>query len=143
MTRVRQYEHQFVHAIPERLDAGVLYISIEFTTAAHLCACGCGREVVTPIRPKDWQVTFDGETVSLSPSIGNWSFPCTSHYVIRRGQVRWAGDLTREEIDAGRTRDRDAKVFNALSSPIHGTTEKPLPPATRLQRLFRVRRRAR
>ncbi|MFC4855982.1 DUF6527 family protein [Actinophytocola glycyrrhizae] len=28
----------------------------------------------------DQRRDFNGETVSLSPSIGNWSFPCRSHY---------------------------------------------------------------
>ena len=71
MSRTGRYEPYFVDRIPETLAAGVLYISIAYTTAAHLCACGCGREVITPIRPGDWRLTFDGESVSFDPSIGN------------------------------------------------------------------------
>jgi hypothetical protein len=38
-------------------DRRPLYVSIEFATAAHSCACGCGREVVTPPGPTDWRIT--------------------------------------------------------------------------------------
>jgi hypothetical protein len=50
-----------------------IYISIRFATVGHKCCCGCGREVITPLSPTDWSLTSDGETVSLHPSIGNWS----------------------------------------------------------------------
>lgn len=79
MNRATTITHQFVTSAPPVLEQGVLYVSIEFTTALHLCLCGCGREVVTPLRPSGWRVTFDGQSVSLAPSIGNWSFPCRSH----------------------------------------------------------------
>jgi Family of unknown function (DUF6527) len=68
--------------------------------------CGCGVEVVTPISPTDWRITFDGETVSLFPSIGNWSFPCRSHYWIKGGKVIWEEDWSDEEIRHARDRDR-------------------------------------
>jgi hypothetical protein len=101
--------HRFVEFIPDDLEEGVLYISLEYRTASHRCCCGCGHEVVTPLSPTDWQLTFDGETVSLSPSIGNWSFPCQSHYWVRAGRVSWARQWSRQEIDAGREADRMAK----------------------------------
>jgi len=87
MIRTKRLQHEFVEFIPETLEHAKLYISMEFATASHKCCCGCGREVVTPFSPRDWKMTFDGETVSLSPSIGNWKFPCRSHYFIRRDQV--------------------------------------------------------
>jgi Family of unknown function (DUF6527) len=102
--------HEFVEFIPDALEEGALYVSIPYTTAAHLCACGCGHEVVTPLSPTDWQLIFDGETVSLKPSIGNWSFPCQSHYWIERNHIRWAPRWSREQIDAGREHDRLAKA---------------------------------
>jgi hypothetical protein len=80
-------EHRFVKHIPDSLDNGVFYISMEYATAAHRCCCGCGEEVVTPFSPTDWKLTFDGETVSLWPSIGNWTLPCRSHYVIDRSRA--------------------------------------------------------
>ena len=103
--RVNSVEHEFVEFAPSELRQGVVYISIEYATVFHLCACGCGNKVVTPLSPAEWQLTFDGESVSLSPSIGNWEFPCQSHYWIRRNQIRWAGPWSAEKIEAGRRRD--------------------------------------
>lgn len=102
--------HTFVEHIPETLDEGVLYVSMTFATAMHLCCCGCGREVVTPLSPTGWKLIFDGETVSLSPSIGNWSLPCRSHYFIRGDRVQWSGDMPEEAIRAGRLRDQRFKA---------------------------------
>ena len=79
--RFTHLQHRFVPHIPEKLEPKVLYISMEYATAAHSCCCGCGEEVVTPLTPTDWRMTFDGETISLSPSIGNWNLRCRSHYV--------------------------------------------------------------
>ena len=101
--------HEFVEFMPTDLAAGVLYVSIPFATAAHLCCCGCGNRVITPLTPTDWKLTYDGEAVSLSPSIGNWSFPCKSHYWVKRGKIKWAGRWSPEEVAAGRSKDRLAK----------------------------------
>src|ERR1700737_1109130 len=98
----------FVEYIPAELKDGTLYISMGFATAAHRCFCGCGNEVVTPLSPTDWRLEFDG-SVSLHPSIGNWSFECRSHYWIRRNNVEWAPGWSAEQIKAGRNRDRWAK----------------------------------
>jgi hypothetical protein len=99
-------EHEFVEYIPDVLEAGRLYISIPFTTAVHKCFCGCGTEVVTPLSPTDWELTFDGKTVSLSPSIGSWNLSCKSHYWIRHNVVERARQWSRKEIDAGKAHDR-------------------------------------
>ena len=101
---------QFVEFIPSTLQEGVLYVSIAYSTASHLCCCGCGQEVVTPLSPTDWKLVCDGETVSLEPSIGNWNFPCRSHYWIRNNRIHWAGQMSRERIEAGRAHDRLAKA---------------------------------
>jgi hypothetical protein len=45
-----------------------------------------------PLKPADWQLTFDGKTVSFHPSIGNWNFPCRSHYWIRNNRAGWDED---------------------------------------------------
>ena len=102
-------KHEFVEFIPEELERGTLYISIRFKTGTHLCSCGCGNIVVTPLSPTDWKLTFDGKTVTLDPSIGNWSFPCRSHYWLRNNKVQWAGDWSQARIDANREYDRRAK----------------------------------
>jgi hypothetical protein len=100
---------EFVGEIPRGLEDGVLYVSMEFATVVHRCACGCGGKVVTPLSPTDWHITYDGEGVSLFPSVGNWSFPCRSHYVIRASRVQWAPPWSAKQIDAGRDLDRDRK----------------------------------
>lgn len=102
-------QHKFVEFIPESLDRNTLYLSTEYTTAVHSCCCGCGNEVVTPLSPTDWCMTFDGASISLQPSIGNWSLPCKSHYVIKKNQILWAGKWTDTEIKTGRNRDQQAK----------------------------------
>lgn len=109
MSKIARLTHEFVDAIPENVEPGKLYVSIEFATVVHSCACACGMEVVTPLTPTDWKLIFDGETVSLSPSIGNWSFACRSHYWIRRGEIQWADEWTYEEISSGRANDSLSK----------------------------------
>jgi hypothetical protein len=101
-------EPRFVEAIPEELEPGFLYVSIRFRTAQHLCACGCGSQIVTPIKPSKYSLTYDGETVSLWPSVGNWQKPCKSHYVIRDSRVVWYPEWTDRQVARGRARDRAA-----------------------------------
>ena len=109
LSRQRQLKHRFVEHIPRELQDGVLYVSIPFKTAIHKCCCGCGNEVVTPLSPEDWSLTYDGDSISLSPSIGNWSFRCKSHYWIVRNRIRWARVWTAKEIEEVRARDREIK----------------------------------
>lgn len=99
-------EHSFVGLLPDTLEEGVLYISINYATAEHNCCCGCGHRVVTPLSPSDWSLTFDGRTVSLHPSIGNWSFPCKSHYWIRKNEIVWGRRFSPVEIEAVRAKKR-------------------------------------
>jgi len=112
--RRTSFNHEFVEYIPSELKEGVLYVSVQYATAAHNCACGCGYKVVTPISPVDWQLLFDGDSVSLTPSIGNWQFPCRSHYWIKADKIRWAKAWTPEEVAAGRQREaRDHERYFA------------------------------
>ena len=120
-------KHEFVEFIPDELASNTIYISIAFATVAHRCCCGCGSEVVTPLSPTDWQLTFDGETVSLYPSIGNWSFPCQSHYWIDRNCIRWAERWSEERIAAGRARDFAAKTCKYGSSGLAGNDQRTHP----------------
>lgn len=96
----------FTETFPPTMDAGALYVSIPYRTCGHLCCCGCGHEVITPLSPAQWSISYDGENVSLAPSIGNWSLPCRSHYWIRDGHVRWSRRYSTAEIDQNRNRDR-------------------------------------
>ena len=101
--------HEFVDFIPADLQEGKLYISIPYATATHKCCCGCGKEVVTPLSPTDWKLIFDGQSVSLDPSIGNWSFDCQSHYWIKRNQAIWSYHWSQEQIQNNRAYDRNNK----------------------------------
>lgn len=100
--RLGTIEHRFVDVIPDELERGVLYISTAYATAMHKCACGCGERVVTPIRPSDWTLLWDGRSVTLDPSIGNWSLPCRSHYFVRTGRIVWARQGRKAEPRAKR-----------------------------------------
>ncbi len=101
--------HKFEEFIPEQLEEGILYISLTYCTAIHKCCCGCGNEVVTPLSPTDWKLTFDGKTISLDPSIGNWNFKCKSHYWIINNKVRNARKWLQWEINIGRVSDNMEK----------------------------------
>lgn len=107
--KISQFRHEFVEFVPEKVEAGILYVSIPYATAIHRCACGCGQEVVTPFSPTDWKIIFDGKSVSLDPSIGNWSFDCQSHYFIRNNRVLWCERWPKDRIDWGRARDTKNK----------------------------------
>lgn len=120
--------HEFVEFVPEDLREGTLYVCIPFATVVHRCCCGCGREVVTPLAPTDWTLIFDGVSVSLHPSVGNWSFPCQSHYWIQHNRVHWAGRWTHDEIRAGRAADALAKARY-----FSGDARRPEPPAPPLE----------
>jgi Family of unknown function (DUF6527) len=114
-----------VHYMPKLLESGVLYVSDEFGTAAHLCACGCGSKVRTPLGPTEWRIEETPRGPSLFPSVGNWQQPCQSHYWIRRGEVRWAERWTPEEIAAGRQAEEDRRraYYDALELPRTGTIQ--------------------
>ena len=119
MNRMPALTHKFVEYIPDNLIDGTVYVSIAFATVAHKCCCGCGNEVITPLSPTDWKLIFNGESISLYPSIGNWSFPCKSHYWIENNKVSWAPRWSREKIDTGRANDSLAKekYFDTTKSP--------------------------
>ena len=109
MSRQSVLTHKFVDCIPEDPQEGIVYVSVPFATAVHRCCCGCGSEVVTPLTPTDWELIFNGEAISLYPSVGNWSLPCKSHYWITRNRVRWALPWSQKRIQMGRDRDHMAK----------------------------------
>lgn len=102
-------QHKFVEFIPDKIEEGIVYISLIYCTAIHKCVCGCGNEVVTPLSPTDWKLTFNGKTISLYPSIGNWNFDCRSHYWINNSEIEFAKLWTDAEINNGRGRDFERK----------------------------------
>ena len=74
----------------------------------HLCPCSCGSEVVNKLSPVRWKLTFDGENISLSPSISNSSISCQFYYWIRNNKVIWATSWSHDEINKVRNKDRKA-----------------------------------
>jgi len=99
-------ELKHVEFMPEQLQPGLLYVSLEFGTAQHLCACGCGSKVRTPLGPAEWQLQETPQGPTLRPSIGNWQRPCRSHYWIWQGEVEWSGNWSEARVAAGRARDQ-------------------------------------
>ncbi|MEE9361978.1 MAG: DUF6527 family protein [Cellulophaga sp.] len=91
-------KHQFVEFMPDVIQEGVMYISLEYKSVIHKCACGCGKEVNTPLHPTGWKLLYDGESISLKPSVGNWSFDCKSHYWITNSAVEWSLKWSDEAI---------------------------------------------
>jgi len=96
---------EFVEFMPTTLRSGTIYISTRFRTTAHLCLCGCGEKVVNPLRPDRWSLSFDGSTISLSPSVGNSGLPCKSHYWIKQNRVRWLPPMTDQQSAHAFARD--------------------------------------
>jgi hypothetical protein len=120
--------HEFVEFIPDVIEDGKIYVSIDYATAVHNCCCGCGTEVVTPLSPTDWKLVFDGRTISLDPSIGNWSLPCRSHYWVRNNTALWAENWSASRIDANRAHDlRAKKLYFSTLEEISAELRFPAP----------------
>lgn len=98
-----------VHYMPKELEPCVLYVAEEFDVAGHLCACGCGNKVMTPLGPAEWSFEDLREGPTLRPSIGSWQLPCKSHYWITRGEVRWSEEWTAAQIERGRHAEEDRR----------------------------------
>jgi len=105
--------------MPKELEPGVLYVSEEFGAAAHLCACGCGSKIRTPLGPTDWAFEEAESGPTLYPSIGNWQHACQSHYWIRQGRVVWAPKWAPEQIAALHERAHsDCFIANSVTTEV-------------------------
>lgn len=142
MNHLQAIEPRFVEAVPRSREDGVLYISIHYGTMVHNCACGCGSKVTTPISPARWRFTYDGESVSVCPSIGNWSYPCRSHYWIDHNRIRWASSWSKKKIAAGRARDRSERKryakAKAKGEPFGAHEDEEMPSQSRRWSLRRL-----
>lgn len=101
-----RFELRQVDFMPKVLEPSIIYVSEKYGTAAHLCACGCGEKIRTPLGPAEWAVTVGLNGPSVWPSVGSWQRPCRSHYVIRDGEVRWARQWSDAEVSAGQSHER-------------------------------------
>lgn len=131
---LKRVTHAFVELMPPKLEPGVMYISIEYKTMVHLCCCGCGKKVVTPLSPTGWQFTYDGKSITISPSVGNWNLECQSHYWIEKSKVYWASQWPDWKISAGFARDGRIKreYFGEADDAMatNGAEAQPPQPAT-------------
>lgn len=121
-------DFRFVEYIPDHLEEGIVYIAPEFGAVMHLCCDGCGEKVSTPLNAAQWTLTFDGETISLSPSIGSFDLACGSHYWIRKNRVQWSGSMSRKAIAENAARDvAAAERHFAPSQPVEQAppTQRP------------------
>lgn len=116
--RINRIAPEVVELAPRVLQPGRLYISPKYRAAVHLCCCGCGEKVVTPLSPAEWRIELAQGRATLYPSIGNGSITCRSHYWIRDNRVIWAAQLPKSRVKEIFQRDqrdldsmcRDAKV---------------------------------
>lgn len=106
MKRLR-LEPTFVTHVPGDLESGLLYVSMEYATAVHLCACGCGTKTVTPLSSDGWTLTFDG-SVTLRPSVGNGQSACRSHYLLTGDAIEWLPPIGSAATQSAIARDQHA-----------------------------------
>ena len=78
------------------MEQNIIYVSKETSQAFHVCLCGCKNPVVMALDSidvngeitegkwpgKNWNLSIKGEKATFSPSIGNYSYKCQSHYII-------------------------------------------------------------
>ncbi|HEX2859224.1 MAG TPA: DUF6527 family protein [Alphaproteobacteria bacterium] len=139
MLKHKQLTPEFVHHIPQHLKPGILYIAPEFGTVTHSCCCGCGVEVVTPLSPTDWKILFDGETITLSPSVGNWNIPCRSHYIIDRNRVVECEPWTSKQAAQEQARSQRAADVHYANQNVEVPNPTPsTTPPSRLSRLLSI-----
>jgi hypothetical protein len=118
MSRINDVTFEFVDLLPGELVDGVVYVSLENRTVVHKCCSGCGERVVLNLSPAGWKLTFDGETISLSPSIGNGSLDCNSHYWIRENKVEWSSPLSASETRRSQAANR-SDVVSHYDRPVN------------------------
>ena len=92
--KTKKYKIEFVDIIPRQLKEGILYICINCNVIVHKCACGCGEKTVTPLdKNNGWVMKYDGQSLTLRPSIGNFNINCKSHYFITENTVEWLNSI--------------------------------------------------
>jgi hypothetical protein len=100
-----RFELRKVQYMPTKLEPGILYVAEQYKAAAHMCPCGCGSIVRTPLNR--WTLTETETGPSLDPSVGNWGEQCQSHYWIDRGAVKWAPKWSPAEVESGRREEQE------------------------------------
>ena len=102
--KTKKYKIEFVDTIPKKLNEGILYTCMNYNVIVHKCACGCGEKTVTPLdKNNGWVMKYDGQSLTLRPSIGNFNFKCKSHYFITENSVEW---LNINNYDSSKLEDK-------------------------------------
>lgn len=106
--------------MPTKFEEGVLYVSKKFGIAGHLCACGCGNKVWTPLGKAEWSIKNGKRGVTMWPSIGNGQLPCKSHYIIENNKIIWLPQMDEEttEIHLREAEDKRKKYYKDLNHSI-------------------------
>ena len=91
-----------VKYLPQELDSGILYFSKKFGVAGHLCPCGCGNKIITPLGGTEWHLKIKNDKPTLYPSLGNWQLSCRSHYWIIDGEIEWSYEWDDDQIKRGK-----------------------------------------
>jgi Family of unknown function (DUF6527) len=74
---------EYVEFIPNELEDNKIYISEKYKVSVHGCLCGCGNITALPLSSNGWNLIKEKDNkISFTPSIGNYNFPCKSHYII-------------------------------------------------------------
>ena len=93
---------------PEVLEDDTLYISLPYSTSAHICPSGCGLRVVLPLGKGCWELVDDGDA-TLWPSVHVQT--CNAHYWIEAGAIRWSTTMCPER----------AKKYSQLDQQRHNS----------------------
>ena len=118
-SKVRELRPLFVEQFPDDFESGILYVSMQYAICGHLCACGCGERVITPLSPTQWKLVYNGEAITLYPSIGNYAFACQSHYFLTNGKIVW---VCERDSENGKRKKKGllAKLFNSKTRNKNG-----------------------
>ncbi len=83
---IKQFKTLYVDTLPLKKDMeeGIVYVSERTWQSSHLCACGCGDEILTPLVRGGWKhVVNEKDEITLFPSVTSES--CDSTYSINQG----------------------------------------------------------
>ncbi len=82
---IKKFEIEYVETLPLRdnMKENIIYLSEKTWNSSHLCACGCGEEVITPFVRGGWRYQVNSsDEITLSPAITNDI--CNSTYKIQQ-----------------------------------------------------------
>jgi len=83
-------ETVYVDRLPMKseMEAEKVYMAENKTQATHLCPCGCGTEILTPLGRGGYRALENSdESLTISPQIEH--SPCSNNYKLYKGYVIW------------------------------------------------------